>query len=141
MMSRFLKFTAFGVRQEQGRGVHPDRSDSGVDVTVRGWKQGLNKVRLTQTLRDGGMGLDAALRTTGAILDGREVRVHLSPFDSITATKKALLTIQVAEVDRKSVVCGTSVSVRVALGGRRVCKTKQHDKARLRPGSASTMTE
>src|SRR3546814_5386639 len=73
MMSRFLKFTAFGVRQEQGRGVHPDRSDSGVDVTVRGWKQGLNKVRLTQTLRDGGMGLDAAIRTTGAILAGREV--------------------------------------------------------------------
>src|SRR3546814_13886710 len=48
--------------------------------------------------------------------------------DDILATEEAFQTFK---ADRKSVVSGKSVSVRVDLGGRRIIKNKQHNHTKL----------
>jgi hypothetical protein len=55
-------------------------------------------VRLTQTLRQGGVGLQRASKMTGEILDGREVRVRLEQFDSVAAAEAALTALGVESV-------------------------------------------
>ena len=70
----------------------------GVDVVLKGWTTGLNKVRLTKMLRDGGVGLSEASTLTGKVLDGVEVRVHLNQFATLGAARAELRKIGVAEV-------------------------------------------
>jgi hypothetical protein len=65
---------------------------------MTGWKTGLNKVRLTQTLRDGGMPLGEAVAITESVLAGRVVRVHLGQFASTQAAAEALTAIGICEV-------------------------------------------
>ncbi|WP_200338547.1 hypothetical protein [Rhodovibrio sodomensis] len=72
--------------------------DGGVDVCIQGWVPGLNKVKLTKTLRDGGIGLNEASQLTCDVLKGREVRARLKQFDSPSAARAALEWIGVERV-------------------------------------------
>jgi len=99
-MSRISRSTAFGAPRAQGRAVSPASSGSpGVDVTLRGWKVGLNKVRLTRTLRDGGLPLADASLATGRLLDGEAVRVHVDQFATVEAARDEMRGIGVESVD------------------------------------------
>jgi hypothetical protein len=81
MMSKLSKFTdSVGQPGQSLDGSQAPCASGGVDVVLKGWKAGLNKVRLTKTLRAGGIGLSEASKLTGRILDGMEVRVHLRQF-------------------------------------------------------------
>lgn len=71
----------------------------GVEVTLRGWQPGCNKVRLTRTLRQGGMRLEEAVRATGALLEERDVRVRLGQFATVAAARSALQAIGVRRVE------------------------------------------
>ncbi len=65
-------------------------SDSqGVDIVLKGWKTGLNKVALTKTLRAGGVGLGEASKITGRVLEGEEVRVHLTQCPTLNQARDA----------------------------------------------------
>src|SRR5712692_9085866 len=98
-MSMSLKSAASRARLEQTRADSPVPSGSlGVDVSIKGWRPGMNKVRLTQTLRDGGLGLRAASQQTGELLKGGAIRVRLQQFDSVTAARAALTAVGVLEV-------------------------------------------
>lgn len=98
-MSRALKYVDSAAPQDGTRAGSPARSASGgVRVTLEGWKPGLNKVRLTQLLRDGGNDLATASRMTGDLLDGKSVTVRLRQFDSISAAQAALSDIGVETV-------------------------------------------
>ncbi len=70
----------------------------GVDVVLKGWVAGLNKVRLTRTFRAGGIGLGEASKLIGRILDGMEVRVRLGQFANLNAARAELMKIGVADV-------------------------------------------
>ncbi len=77
----------------------PTPSDSqGVDIALKGWRMGLNKVQLTKTPRAGGIGLSEASKITGQVLEGQEVRVHLNQFPTLSRARAALMAIGVAEV-------------------------------------------
>ena len=82
----------------QGQEPAVERASEGVEVCVQGWKPGLNKVRLTKAFRDGGNRLSAASDLTGDVLNGREVRVCLSQFDSPAEARDALARIGVERV-------------------------------------------
>lgn len=98
-MSRASKFTGFAERPEPVAATSRDRCDSrGVDVVIKGWRPDLRKVAVTKTFRAGGVPLSEASRLTGEILEGREVRVHLSQFDSIASARDALTSLGVGEV-------------------------------------------
>jgi hypothetical protein len=58
----------------------------------------MSKVRLSQVLRAGGIGLDAAVELSGAVLEGRSVRVHLGQFRTLEEAREALGQIGVAQV-------------------------------------------
>ncbi|MFO7484364.1 hypothetical protein [Oceanibaculum nanhaiense] len=98
-MSRALKYADSAAPQDGTRAGSPDRSaSSGVSVTLEGWKPGLNKVRLTQLLRDGGNDLAVASRMTGDLLDGKSVTVRLQQFDNVPAARSVLSEIGVETV-------------------------------------------
>jgi hypothetical protein len=67
-------------------------------VTLNGWRAGLDKVKLTQTMRDGGIPLKRAVAVTESVLAGRRVSVHLDQFDSVEAAASALTAIGVEKV-------------------------------------------
>src|SRR3546814_16976498 len=79
----------------------------------------------------------AYLHTKAAVLDGQDVIVgsfNMDPRSIDLNTEIALLVRSrrladavTAFIDRKSVVSGKSVSVRVDLGGRRIIKKKKQD--------------
>jgi len=56
-------------------------------------------VQLTGTLAAGGLGLQRASKLTGELLEGREVHVRLSQFESVAAARTAFTAIGVEEVD------------------------------------------
>ena len=98
-MSRALKYVDSAAPRDGTRAGNPARSASGgVVLVLEGWKPGLNKVRLTQTLRDGGNDLATASRMTAELLDGKAVKVRLQQFDSIAAAQTALVGIGVETV-------------------------------------------
>ena len=104
-MSRSWNFLGSGEPRAQTRVMSRDRSCSGgVYVTLKGWRPGLNKVRLTQSLRDGGVKLADAVRLTGEILEGREIRVHLDQFESVDAARAAFTQPErrIVSIDRES---------------------------------------
>jgi hypothetical protein len=74
------------------------RSDSGVEVELKGWKTGLNKVALTRAFQEGGMRLSEASSLTGRVLDGETVRVRLGQFNSVEGAARALSEIGVAAI-------------------------------------------
>lgn len=74
-------------------------ASGGVEVIVRGWRPGLSKVRLTQTFREGGVGLSQATRLTGRVLEGQAVRVRLGQFRSLSAARRALAEIGIEEIE------------------------------------------
>jgi hypothetical protein len=61
-------------------------------------ENGLNKVALTKTLCAGGIGLSEASKVTCRVLEGQEVRVHLTQFPTLSQARDALTEIGVAEV-------------------------------------------
>ena len=67
-------------------------------MTLTGWRPGLNKVKLTKTVRNGGNSLRFAVSVTESVLAGRSVSVHLNQFDSIEAAATALSAIGVEKV-------------------------------------------
>ena len=98
-MSRNSRSMAFVGQPGQARAEHRQSSgSSGVDVCIQGWRPGLNKVQLTKTLRDAGITLSFASRLTGEILEGNEVRVHLSQFTTVEEARAALTGIGVESV-------------------------------------------
>lgn len=98
-MSRSFKLKASGARPEPDRGGNPNAfASGGVDLALQGWQPGLNKVQLTRTLREGGLGLSQASRMTGQLLEGAEIRVHLSQFSSVQAAREVLCSIGVQDV-------------------------------------------
>jgi hypothetical protein len=74
------------------------RSSSGVELILRGWRPGLNKVRLTQAFREGGRPLNEAVDLTGRVLEGEEVRARFEQFTTIAAARKALTKIGIETV-------------------------------------------
>jgi hypothetical protein len=99
MMSRSSRSAATAAQPAQRREDGPESSASrGVEVAIKGWRPGLNKVRLTQALRDGGLGLQKASKLTGAVLDGQEIRVRLEQFETVAAARSALMAIGVETV-------------------------------------------
>ncbi len=98
-MSRNSKYTGFAEQPAPRPDAFRDRCVSqGVDVVLKGWRTGLNKVGLTQIFRAGGVNLNQASRLTGEILDGHEVRVHLKQFATLAAAQAELDEIGVAEI-------------------------------------------
>ncbi len=98
-MSRSLKFTAFVERPAPTQAVDPGSSASpGVDLCLKGWRKGLNKVVLTKTFRAGGVGLQDATRLTGRVLEGEEVCVGLRQFPDIESARSELKRIGVRDV-------------------------------------------
>ncbi|MFC4352539.1 hypothetical protein ACFOW6_13390 [Fodinicurvata halophila] len=73
-------------------------ASGGVDLCLGGWKQGLNKVEMTRTLRAGGLGLSQASQATGQLLEGADVRIHLSQFSSFEDARKTLCRVGVEQV-------------------------------------------
>ncbi len=99
MMSKPLKYADSAARPAPPPEGYPTPSNSlGVDVVLKGWKTGLNKVQLTKTLHAGGIGLSEASKLTGMVLDGQEVRVHLNQFPTFNRAYAALSEMGVAEV-------------------------------------------
>lgn len=97
-MSKSSKSKGFAEPRAPYRAASRLRSSSGVEVVLKGWKPGLNKVQLTKTFNAGGARLSDAVKLTGRVLDGDEVRVHFKQFTSVAAAQKALAKIGVAEV-------------------------------------------
>src|SRR3546814_18015961 len=60
------------------------------------------------------------------LISDKEGVEHRLPFDAIDTAKLVLTDKLIAATDRKSVVSGKSVSVRVDLGGRRIIKKINH---------------
>ena len=79
------------------RSPRPWRS-RGVTVELDGWNVGLNKVRLTQTLRASGYPLSEAARHTGQLLDGLTVRVSMPQFATVVEARTALQGLGVRNV-------------------------------------------
>ncbi len=77
---------------------HTPSDSPGVEVVLKGWRTGLNKVQLTKTFRAGGIGLNEASKLTGQILEGREVHVKLLQFPTLNHAKAALTKIGVADI-------------------------------------------
>lgn len=99
MVSKPSRYVVSAELRAQGPDASPDHcASSGVDVVLKGWKTGLNKVRLTKTLRAGGIGLSDASKLTGQILDGATVRVHLSQFRTVAIAQAELTKIGIVEV-------------------------------------------
>jgi hypothetical protein len=98
-MSRHSKYTGFAEQPAPTPDAAHDRCAShGVDVVLRGWREGLNKVSLTKTLRAGGIRLNEASKLTGQILNGAEIRVHLNQFPTLASAHAELTKIGVREV-------------------------------------------
>lgn len=78
-MSTFLSFIGGGGRPARLRVIGPERSASaGITVRLcRAAPQSLKKVRLTQTIRDGGLGLKEAMAVTEQVMLGDAVTVTL----------------------------------------------------------------
>jgi hypothetical protein len=86
-------------RQARQRDDGPDDCIfDGVDITLHGWRAGLNKVELTRTFREGGYGLREAKNLTDRLLDGETVTLHLDQFDTLAEAEAALHAIGVADV-------------------------------------------
>jgi hypothetical protein len=73
------------------------RSSSGVDLTVRGWCPGFDKVRFTQLLRDGGLPLGEAIDATARLLAGHQVALRLTRTTEPETLARAFDEIGVAE--------------------------------------------
>jgi hypothetical protein len=73
-------------------------SSAGVELRLRGWRPGFDKVRFTRLLRDGGLGLSEAVALTGRLLADEEIVVRLRHLDDRHAASSALAEIGVAEV-------------------------------------------
>ena len=98
-MSKVSKYTGFAEQPAPVPDVSPRPcASTGVDLVLKGWKPGLNKVLLTKTLRAGGIGLNEASKLTGRLLDGLEIRVHLNQFSTVTGAGVELAKIGVAEI-------------------------------------------
>jgi len=94
-----LRFTVDAARQAPRRDDGPDRSISdGVDITLHGWRAGLNKVELTRIFREGGYGLREAKDLTDQLLEGETVTLHLGQFDTLGEAETALYDIGVEDV-------------------------------------------
>ena len=64
----------------------PLSSSTGVELRLRGWRPGFDKVRFTRQLRDGGVGLSEAVDLTERLLADEEISVRLGQFeDRVTA--------------------------------------------------------
>lgn len=74
------------------------RSSSGVDLTVRGWRPGFDKVRFTQLLRDGGFPLGEAVDATARLLAGDPVALRLTWPAEPETVARAFAEIGVAEI-------------------------------------------
>ena len=74
------------------------RSSSGVDLTVRGWRPGFDKIRFTQPLCDGGLSLGEAIDATAQLLAGDQVALRLARPTEPEAVARALAGIGVAEI-------------------------------------------
>jgi hypothetical protein len=98
-MSKPLKFIVSGERRAPIRDGSRDRGDlPGVDLVLKGWTVGLNKVQLTKALHAAGIALGEASKLTGQILDGRPVRVHVDQFPTVDAARLELTHIGIAEL-------------------------------------------
>ncbi|MFD1381181.1 hypothetical protein [Fodinicurvata halophila] len=53
---------------------------------------------MTRTLRAGGLGLSQASQATGQLLEGADVRIHLSQFSSFEDARKTLCRVGVEQV-------------------------------------------
>ncbi len=99
MMSLRSRYTDSNGRPAQSPVENRESCVSGgVDIRIKGWTPGLEKVRLTKTLRAGGVGLREAAKMTGDVLKGEEVRVHLDQFETIEEARTALRGIGVETV-------------------------------------------
>lgn len=93
------RFTADGARQARQRDGGPGGCPSdGVDVTLHGWREGLNKVELTKTFREGGYGLKEAKDLTDQLLEGETLTLHLEQFDSLAEAEVTFRDIGVEDV-------------------------------------------
>ena len=75
----------------------PRSSSAGIELRLRGWRPGFDKVRFTRLLRDGGLGLGEAVELTGRLLADQEIVVRLAQFDDRQAAATELVDIGVAK--------------------------------------------
>ncbi len=80
------------------RGASRPRSSSdGVELGLRGWRPGFDKVRFTQFLRDGGLPLAEAVTATGRFLSEEEITVRLRHLRDPQSASRAIAEMGVGE--------------------------------------------
>lgn len=81
------------------RGTSRPRSSSdGVELRLRGWRPGFDKVRFTQFLRDGGLPLAEAVTATDWLVSDEEITVRLRHLRNPQAASRAMAAMAVGEV-------------------------------------------
>ena len=97
-MSARSRSTASFAPQAPARAASRLRSSSaGIELRLRGWRPGFDKVRFTRLLRDGGLGLREAVDLTGRLLADQEVSVRLGQYVDRAAAVAAFTEIGVRE--------------------------------------------
>ena len=79
--------------------TRPRSSSTGIELRLRGWRPGFDKVRFTRLLRDGGLGLGEAVDLTGRLLADQEIVVRLTQFADRQAAATELADVGVARVN------------------------------------------
>ena len=83
------------------RDASQDPSSSGaLELRLRGWRQGFDKVRFTQLLRDEGLPLSQAVTATGRLLANERVTVRLMAPRNAAGLCGQLSAIGVRTVER-----------------------------------------
>ena len=79
-MLMHLSYMDGSARPAQTPDTCRDVSGSGVSVILSGWEPGFNKVRFTQVVRDGGLGLRDAMSITRRVLNHETVQLSLPAY-------------------------------------------------------------